>query len=533
MTVFHYSASEGTQLLADPPPLSVDYTLLDQSSSSSSTTIPELPHQEGNSQEVGAVDLNFKLFRSLLWDSIPVILSYILQNSIQTTSIIIAGRLGPNELSVAAFSLMLAFVTGEYRWCVALGGTTALDTLGSQSFTGGSRKTDLSVHFQRCVLILWILLIPVCVLWAYIEPVLLAFGQPAPLARDVQSFLRVLIIGAPGYVGFESLKKYLQCQGIMGASTTILILLFPINVILNIFFIHYTPLGLLGSPFAVSITYWLCFIFLGVLTTLSSVHKRNGTWGGLQFFAVLDPGSCYDFLKLALPGILMVGTEWAAFEIVALAAGRLGEVPLAAQSIIMTTDQILNTLPFGIGVAASTRVGNLIGARSPLGAKTAAHASALLSVVMGSIVMVIMIASKDVYGFLFSHDIEVVRLVSKVMPLVASFQVADGLAGSCGGVLRGQGRQHLGALFNIIAYYVLALPMGITLAFHPKVNLGLQGLWIGQVVALFLVGVGEYCVVWLGTDWDLEVKKSVERNRQETKRHSTHSTLSSNPVGNL
>lgn len=25
------------------------------------------------------------------------------------------------------------------------------------------------------------------------------------------------------------------------------------------------------------------------------------------------------------------------------------------------------------------------------------------------------------------------------MPLVASFQVADGLAGSCGGVLRGQG----------------------------------------------------------------------------------------------
>ena len=29
----------------------------------------------------------------------------------------------------------------------------------------------------------------------------------------------------------------------------------------------------------------------------------------------------------------------AAFEIVALAAGRLGELPLAAQSVIMTTDQ--------------------------------------------------------------------------------------------------------------------------------------------------------------------------------------------------
>jgi len=49
---------------------------------------------------------------ALFKDSIPVIFSYILQNSIQTVSIIIVGRLGPTELSVAAFSLMLAFVTG-------------------------------------------------------------------------------------------------------------------------------------------------------------------------------------------------------------------------------------------------------------------------------------------------------------------------------------------------------------------------------------------------------------------------------------
>ena len=41
-----------------------------------------------------------------------VILSYILQNSIQTVSILVVGRLGPDELSAAAFSLMFAMVTG-------------------------------------------------------------------------------------------------------------------------------------------------------------------------------------------------------------------------------------------------------------------------------------------------------------------------------------------------------------------------------------------------------------------------------------
>lgn len=39
---------------------------------------------------------------------------------------------------------------------------------------------------------------------------------------------------------------------------------------------------------------------------------------------------------------------------------------------------------------------------------------------------------------------------------------------------------------------------------------------LGQVVALFLVGLGEYFVVWLGTDWEKQVQKGVERNNRGT-----------------
>jgi len=142
----------------------------------------------------------------------------------------------------------------------------------------------------------------------------------------------------------------------MGASTIVLAVISPINVALNIALIHYTTLGLLGSPVALSITYWLSFFLLMLITYVSPSHTRNGTWGGIQPTTVMDIRSCFLFLKLAVPGILMVGTEWsvfkplnwnvmliivsrAAFEIVALAAGRLGPLPLAAQSVIMTTDQ--------------------------------------------------------------------------------------------------------------------------------------------------------------------------------------------------
>ncbi|EIW75122.1 MATE efflux family protein [Coniophora puteana RWD-64-598 SS2] len=475
---------------------------------------PLLHEENALNGEIESRKSGVRLLTSLAVDSIPVILSYILQNSVQTTSVLITGKLGPEELSAAAFSVMLAYVTG---WCIALGGGSALDTLGSQAFTGGSRASDLSIHFQRCVIVLWCLFIPVGFLWTFIGDVLLAIKEPPVLCANVQRILRILIIGAPGYIAFESLKKYLQCQGIMRASTWVLVIMTPINIVLHIYLIHFTTLGLLGCPLALSITYWMAFFLLVIFTTLSPAHKRNGTWEGLQLRAALNPKGCWSFLKLAVPGILMVGTEWAAFEIVALAAGRLGGLPLAAQSVIMTTDQIVSTLPFGFGVVASNRIGNLLGAKAAVGAKRAAHAAALLSVIVMSIVMVIMLLSRNQFGYIYSDDEDVVRLVSKVMPLVASFQIADGLANSCGGILRGQGRQHLGALFNIVAYYIIALPIGISLAF--KTPLGLQGLWIGQVIGLFTVGIGEYGVVWLGTNWNLEVEKGIKRNEEEAKRH--------------
>lgn len=98
----------------------------------------------------------------------------------------------------------------------------------------------------------------------------------------------------------------------MRASTYVLLLVAPVNVALNVVLVHHTSLGVLGAPLAISITFWLCFFLLVLFTYLSPTHHKNGTWAGLQPAVVFDVGSCIYFLKLAIPGILMVGTEWCA-----------------------------------------------------------------------------------------------------------------------------------------------------------------------------------------------------------------------------
>ena len=202
-----------------------------------------------------------------------------------------------------------------------------------------------------------------------------------------------------------------------------------------------------------------------------------------------------------------MGSEWWAFEIVALAAGRLGTIPLAAQSVIMTSDQVMNTIPFGVGVATSARVGNLLGAKNARGAARAAHTAAWLSMLLGAIVLVILMGTKDSFGKIFNNDPRVVKLTAQVLPYVALFQIADGLNGSCGGSLRGMGRQHIGATVNVISYYAGALPLGIYLAFH---GWGLGGLWVGQCVALYIVGIIQWVIVTF-SNWDYQVRKAFDR----------------------
>jgi multidrug resistance protein, MATE family len=264
----------------------------------------------------------------------------------------------------------------------------------------------------------------------------------------------------------------------MRPGTYVLLITSPINAGLNYLFVYPMKLGLIGAPLATGLAYWLSFI---LLVLYSRFVAGSNCWGGWSRACL---SNFWTFTRLALLGVVHVGTEWWAFEIVALAAGRLGTIPLAAQSVIMTTDQVMNTIPFGIGVAASTRVGNMLGARNPTGAAMSANVAAWLSMIMGTLVLAVLMGVKDFYACIFNNDERVIRLTAEVMPYVALFQIADGLNGSCGGSLRGMGRQHVGAAVNLVSYYMGALPLGIWLAFH---GWGLAGLWVGQCIALYLV----------------------------------------------
>jgi MATE family multidrug resistance protein len=69
------------------------------------------------------------------------------------------------------------------------------------------------------------------------------------------------------------------------------------------------------------------------------------------------------------------------------------------------------------------------------------------------------------------------------------------------------GKQHVGAVINIISYYCSALPLGIWLSRRGH---GLVGLWIGQCAALYVAALAQWVIVSL-SNWDLEVSRALQR----------------------
>uniref|UniRef100_A0A803T6S3 Solute carrier family 47 member 2 n=1 Tax=Anolis carolinensis TaxID=28377 RepID=A0A803T6S3_ANOCA len=97
---------------------------------------------------------------------------------------------------------------------------------------------------------------------------------------------------------------------------------------------------------------------------------------------------------------------------------------------------------------------------------------------------IILTATKDVLAYIFTSDAEVIELVAWVMPVYIAFHLFEALSATTSGILRGTGKQKLGAIFNAVGYYAVGLPVGIVLIFVAKI--GLIGLWVGMLVCALI-----------------------------------------------
>lgn len=89
---------------------------------------------------------------------------------------------------------------------------------------------------------------------------------------------------------------------------------------------------------------------------------------------------------------------------------------------------------------------DLLGAQKPHLARVTSRLTIVFAIVCSGINSILLLLLRNVWGTFFSSEPEIIALVANVLPLVAAFQLWDGLSGAMGGVLRGAGKPTLGAI---------------------------------------------------------------------------------------
>ncbi|CAI2164149.1 16991_t:CDS:2 [Funneliformis geosporum] len=440
----------------------------------------------------------------ILKKSVPILLASFLQYAFTIASVLTLGHIGSVELAALALGSMYASVTGI---SIFYGATTALDTLCPQGYTSGNPKM-VGVYLQRAIIIVILGFIPIGLIWWESGAILVFLGQNEELSAYAQTFLRWSILGAPPIFIFWCVEKFLQAQGIMQATSYVLIIVSPINILLNYGLVWWEKiaLGFIGAPIATNISNWLMLILSILYIKYIDGHQA---WGGWTRACLYDWSS---FMRLAIPGILTSCADWWIYELIALASGYFGSTQLAAHRLVLTIALLFFQLPRSISLATSNRVGNFLGAGFSKKAKVTAEISLLLAVIGAICNAMGIFIFRDSWGYLFTNDEEVVKLTASVLPLCVLFQLSDGIGAIGGGILRGLGKQKIISIIYLSAYYIFALPVGLLLAF--KFNFGLIGLWSGVTLASILMGIGIFSVV-ITTNWEWEVEECRKRIRSD------------------
>jgi multidrug resistance protein, MATE family len=180
----------------------------------------------------------------------------------------------------------------------------------------------------------------------------------------------------------------------MQATSYVLIIVSPINVILNYALVWWEPmaLGFIGAPIATNIANWLTLIF-----SILYIKYIDGyqAWGGWTR-ACLDDWS--SFTRLAIPGILTACADWWVYELIALASGYFGSVSLAAHRLILSIALWVFQLQRSVSVATSNRIGNLLGAGLANSAKITSKIALILACVVATFNAMGLLIFKDSLG---------------------------------------------------------------------------------------------------------------------------------------
>ncbi len=411
----------------------------------------------------------------------PIILANMSETLLGVVDTYMVGQLGVAEIGAVGLGSMLAWLF----YLPVLGLAMGLNTFVAQSYGAGNRRDCGHMTWQGLYMALAsgaliLLVIP-------FVPILFDLAGPSTEVRRMGvTYLQWRLIDGPAFMIAMTTASFFRGIGDTKTPMKIGITINIINVILNygLIYGHFglPRLEVQGSALGSA----LSGIIGGGIYLALFLSKRLRPYANRT---IVKPGWA-DFARLFRVGApigLQRFLDIGSFVIFAAIIGRLGNAQLAANQIAIQLMSISYMIGLGIGMAASTLVGQYIGAKRIELAERSAYSA--LKLAMGIMVFVglAFLLFPEQLITLFNDDPAVIRFGRQGLLYAALFQAFDALAVIFIGALRGAGDTRWSAVAAFIGAWVIFLPMTYLFAF--TMDLDFWGAWLSATIYICLLGI--------------------------------------------
>ena len=411
---------------------------------------------------------------------------------------------------------MAAVAVGSSVWVpislLGIGCLLALPPLSAQMV--GSGQPQKAAHLLRQGL--WLTLGLSIVLMSFFYVIswnMEAFGLKPEMAHISGGFLRAIMWGLPGFMLFVNLRSFLEGFARTRPAMIVGMLGLIVNIPCNYIFIYgkfgMPELGGIGCGVATAISFWsmaLAMLFY-LHRDVQCAHVRPlfmPLWRKCKIVEKaandahdtclprFDAPLIWRVLRIGTPGALALFFEVSLFALSAILLAPLGTVMVAGHQIALNFGSLAFMVPLSLCMTVTIRVGRCLGAQDLERARMAARTALVLSVVFALVIAALTIAFRQNIVRIYTDNPEVTALAMHLLLFQAGYQVVDGLQVTGIGILRGYNDTRVISVICFIAYWVIGLPLGFTLARTDLIvpHLGAEGFWIAYIAAL---GFGALC----------------------------------------
>ncbi|HEX6099603.1 MAG TPA: MATE family efflux transporter [Thermoanaerobaculia bacterium] len=390
----------------------------------------------------------------------------------------VLGRLGAHELAGAGMANAVYFAVSVFGMGMMLG----IDPLVAQAVGAGDHTRARHVLWQGIWLSIGVTAVLTVVLLAGAAALPIVGAEPEVEAH-ARSFLLVRTASLLPFLMFFVIRAYLQAHHVTRPLIVAMVVANILNLLLDLAFVFgFGPIPALGVPGAALATV-ICTT-VEVIIVAIAVRK-------MKMPAPVDPrpdrAAIAQAVRVGFPIALHMGAEIGVFALVALLAGRLGALHLAAHQLVIGLASFSFTTAVGVATAGSVRVGNAIGAHDSVRTRVAGHAAFVCGLVVMGVAAAAFALIPGPLARIFTNEAPVIAVAIPLMMVAAVFQLSDGIQAVGAGVLRGAADTKYTFYANMVGHWLIGLPIALWLGFSR--GMGILGLWWGLCVGLTVVAV--------------------------------------------